>query len=173
LDGEVISGQPPHAIAHKGIAYVPQGRGIFPKLTVHENLMVGTRAQKTGASGIPAELFAYFPVLQKRLDQLGGTLSGGEQQQLAIGRALCGKPKILLLDEPSDGIQPNIVQQIGELLVELVKQTEISILIIEQNLDLVLHVAHRCIVMDKGQIIHRGRPDDFQDERLVKKYLAI
>jgi urea ABC transporter ATP-binding protein UrtE len=172
FDGLDITGQPPHRAARAGMAYVPQGRGIFPKLTVRENLQVGTRARNDG-DGIPQHVFEYFPILRERLGQRGGTLSGGEQQMLAIGRALCSDPKLLLLDEPSEGIQPNIVQQIGDLIRQIVARRDISVLLVEQNLDLALGVASRCAIMEKGAIVRQGRPEDFRDEAVLRRYLAI
>lgn len=173
FNGTDVTRYPPHKIARLGIGYAPQGRGIFPKLTVRENLLVGTRAQAHGESAIPEEIFGYFPILKERLDQAGGTLSGGEQQMLAIGRALCGKPTMLLLDEPSEGIQPNIVQQFGRLIREIVQNTGISILLVEQNLDLGLSVATRCAIMEKGTIVREGGPDEFAEEAVLKEFLAI
>jgi urea ABC transporter ATP-binding protein UrtE len=173
LNDHDISNLPPYAISRKGIAYVPQGRGIFPKLTVHENLIIGTRAQNIKSARLPSEVFTYFPILKKRLLQLGGTLSGGEQQMLAIARALCGNPKILLLDEPSEGIQPSIVQQLGDLITQIVENTNLSVLLVEQNIDLALQVARRFLVMEKGKIVHEGTADDFKDESTLKKFLAI
>lgn len=173
LDGKVVSSLPAHRIARLGISYVPQGRGIFPKLTVGENLILGTRATGGNKSIIPEEVFTYFPLLKDRIKQLAGTLSGGEQQMLAFGRSLCGNPKIMLLDEPSEGIQPNIVQQLGDIIDEIVEKTKISVLLVEQNLELALRIGHRCLVMDMGQIVHEGSPEEFEDEALVKKYLAI
>ena len=173
MNGRVLSGLPPHRIARLGISYVPQGRGIFPKLTVAENLILGTRSTGEKKSAVPEDVFSYFPILKERLKQMAGSLSGGQQQMLAIGRALCGKPKIVLLDEPSEGIQPNIVQQIGDLIVAIAEKTQIAFLVVEQNLDLALRVARRCLVMDMGRIVYEGKPDEFQDDVLVKKYLAI
>jgi urea ABC transporter ATP-binding protein UrtE len=173
LDGADITRLPPNQIARKGIAYVPQGRGIFPKLTVWENLLVGTRARSDRRENISKEIFERFPVLKERRNQFGGTLSGGEQQMLAIARALCGAPRLLLLDEPSEGIQPNIVHKIGEFLKEIVRSTHIAILLVEQNLDLGLGMASRCAVMEKGTIVHEGSPEEFHDEALLRRYLAI
>lgn len=173
FDGTDITGGPPHRTARLGIAYVPQGRGIFPKLTVRENLIVGTRARADGRQQVPESIFRYFPVFKQRRSQLGGTLSGGEQQMLAIARALCGAPRQLLLDEPSEGIQPSIVHNIGSFLRELVADTQISVLLVEQNLELALGVASRCAVMEKGRIVHQGRPEEFRDEALLRKYLAL
>ena len=168
-----ITGQPPHKVARGGIAYVPQGRGIFPKLCVSDNLRIGTRARGTGDDRIPDEIYAHFPILKERATQLGGTLSGGQQQQLAIGRALCGNPKLLLLDEPSEGIQPNIVQDIGRFVRDLADKAGLGILLVEQNLDLGLKVADRCVFMEKGAIVHESKPEDLRDEATLHRYLAI
>jgi urea ABC transporter ATP-binding protein UrtE len=171
LDGRDITSMPSYDIARLGLGYVPQGRGIFPKLTVRENLMIGTRA--AGSRPVPEQVFEYFPILKDRLDQIGGTLSGGEQQMLAIARALCGEPKVLLLDEPSEGIQPDIVHQIGELIRHIVAHSDLAVLLVEQNLDLGLGAATRCLIMEKGTIVREGRPDEFRDERVLREYLAI
>jgi branched-chain amino acid transport system ATP-binding protein len=173
LSGEDIRGVRPYRIARAGVGYVPQGRGIFPKLTVRENLLVGTRSRRTGNGHIPREIFGYFPILEERLDQLGGTLSGGQQQMLAIARALCGDPSILLLDEPSEGIQPSIVQLFSEVIRNIVGRSGISVLLVEQNLDLGLGVATRCAIMEKGRIVREGHPDEFRDEEVLRSYLAI
>ena len=173
LDGNAIQGLPPHRIARLGMAYVPQGRGIFAKLTVRENLLVGTRAQRNDTGAIPDEVFSYFPILQERLDQAGGTLSGGEQQMLAIARALCGHPAVLLLDEPSEGIQPSIVQELGRIIARISESSGTSVLLVEQNIDLALETSGRCLVMEKGRIVHEGAPDDLRDEAVLSKYLAI
>ena len=173
LDGNAIQGLPPHRIARLGMAYVPQGRGIFAKLSVRENLLVGTRAQRNGTGAIPDEVFSYFPILRERLEQAGGTLSGGEQQMLAIARALCGHPAVLLLDEPSEGIQPSIVQELGRIIARISASSGTSVLLVEQNIDLALETSGRCLVMEKGRIVHEGAPDDLRDEAVLSKYLAI
>ena len=158
--GEPIIGLPTHEIARRGIGLVPQGRWIFPKLTVRENLMMGTRAARGDEVGdIPPSVFEYFPVLKARLKQEGGTLSGGEQQVLAIARALCGRPKLLLLDEPSDGVQPSLVDLIGDVLPALCRESSLSVLLVEQNLDLVLRSARRCVVLENGRVVHAGPVD--------------
>ncbi|WP_454865368.1 ABC transporter ATP-binding protein [Paraburkholderia fungorum] len=149
-----VTGLRTHEIARRGIGLVPQGRWIFPKLTVRENLLMGTQA--AGGADILDEVFDYFPVLKTRLSQQGGTLSGGEQQVLAISRALCGRPKLLLLDEPSDGVQPNLVERIGEVIPELCRRSKLAVLLVEQNLDLVLQSARRCIVLSNGRLVHAG-----------------
>ena len=173
LNGGAIEGLAPHSIAQKGIAYVPQGRGIFAKLSVEENLRVGTRAQRDGNGSVPEEVFGYFPILKERLGQAGGTLSGGEQQMLAIARALCGQPSVLLLDEPSEGIQPTIVHELGRIISDISKSNGMSVVLVEQNLDLALSTSQRCVVMEKGRIVHEGQPEDFNDEAVLRKYLAI
>ena len=176
LDGTHLIGLSPHRVARHGVAFVPQGRGIFAKLTVRENLLVGTRA-RTGrgdrTATIPEEIFGYFPILRERLDQHGGTLSGGQQQMLAIARALCGRPRVLLLDEPSEGIQPNIVQEIGRLIRQIVAGTGTAVLLVEQNLDLALQVARRVVIMEKGRIVYEGRPEELRDETILRRHLAI
>jgi urea ABC transporter ATP-binding protein UrtE len=175
LDGISISGLPPHRIAQKGVAFVPQGRGIFAKLTVHENLLIGTRATGQAQAQIPIKVFDYFPVLAERLKQRGGTLSGGEQQMLAIARALCSRPRLLLLDEPSEGIQPSIVHDLGRLLRRIVDDAGVAVLLVEQNLDLALQVASRGLIMEKGRIVREGSADDFRGEEIasLQEFLAI
>ncbi len=173
LDGRNVTGLPPHQIARHRVAYVPQGRGVFPKLSVYENLLVGTRARNDGSTDIPGDIVEMFPWLKERLDQPGGTLSGGQQQMLVLARAMCGRPQYLLLDEPSEGIQPTIVQQIGDVVADLRSEAGVSVLLVEQNLDLGLRLADRCLVMEKGAIAYEGSPTDFQDEALLRRYLAI
>jgi len=177
LGGQSLLGFPAHQIARLGVAYVPQGRGIFPKLTVEENLLLGTRPAGDRRPRIPDEVFAYFPFLKTRLYQDGGTLSGGEQQMLALGRALCGRPRLLLMDEPSDGVQPTVVQQLCDLIPRISRSTGCAIVLVEQNVDLALAVSHRCAVMEKGTIAYKGTykgtAEEFTDEAVLKKYLAI
>jgi urea ABC transporter ATP-binding protein UrtE len=173
FQGTEIAGWRPNQIARQGLAYVPQGRGIFPKLTVQENLLLGTRARRDRSGAIPDAIYTHFPILRERAFQDGGTLSGGQQQQLAIGRAMCGDPRLLLLDEPSEGIQPNIVWQIGQFLTTIARESQISVVLVEQNLDLALNVGDRCLVMEKGRIVHSGTPDEFRNEEVLRKFLAI
>lgn len=174
LDGADIGNRKTSERARSGIAYVPQGRGIFGQLTVIQNLEVGTRAKKgRAAAGIPPDVFEYFPILRERGQQLAGTLSGGEQQMLAIGRALCSNPSVLLLDEPSEGIQPNIVHAIAELVPRIAGERDVAVLLVEQNLDLVLHASSRCLVMDKGRLVHESPADELRDESLLKELLAL
>lgn len=174
LDGEDVSRLVAHRRARAGIAHVPQGRGIFGRLTVEENLTVGTRAAGSRArKTVLDEVFSFFPVLRDRRGETAGNFSGGQQQQLAIARALCGAPKVLLLDEPSEGIQPNIVHEIGTLIPKLAQQYGIAVLLVEQNLDLVAHAATRCLFMDKGRIVHAVPTSALSDENLLKNLLAL
>ena len=173
FDDRDITALPPYRIARLGISYVPQGRGILHKLTVEENLLVGTRAQARGRARIPDAVFDYFPILKERLDQRGGTLSGGEQQQLALGRALCGRPRLLLLDEPSEGLQPNVVQLISNLIPRFARDHDIAVLLVEQNLDLVLSAAARCLIMDKGSIAFEGSTLQLEQSEIVGEFLAV
>ncbi|WP_199542563.1 ABC transporter ATP-binding protein [Paraburkholderia kururiensis] len=171
--GRSVAGLRTHAIARLGIGLVPQGRWIFPRLTVRENLVMGTRA--AGGGAILDEVFEYFPILKSRLAQYGGTLSGGEQQVLAIARALCGRPKLLLLDEPSDGVQPNLVELIGEVIPTLCRRSQLAVLLVEQNLDLVLRSAQRCIVLRNGRLAHAGPvdpPRGTADSHPLARYLS-
>ena len=174
IDGRDVSRSRAYMRARAGIAHVPQGRGIFGRLTVEENLEVGTRAAgKIDVKRLLDEAYAHFPILRDRRRQMAGTFSGGQQQMLAIARALCGQPKALLLDEPSEGIQPNIVQEIGELVPRLARERGIAVLLVEQNLDLALHASGRCIVMDKGLIVHAAETSAFRNEELLAQFLAL
>ncbi|MEO8668568.1 MAG: ABC transporter ATP-binding protein [Bauldia sp.] len=173
LNGAAITGLSTHAISRLGVALVPQGRGILAKLSVRENLEVGGRAAAGRKPAPIAEIVSRFPNLADRLDQPGGTLSGGQQQQLAIARALSARPTVMLLDEPTEGIQPNVVQDLGELIRTLTRDTGLSVLLVEQNIDFALHTAHRCAVMEKGRIVHEGSPDELRSDAVLKRYLAI
>ncbi len=172
LDQDVV-GLPPNRLARSGVAYVPQGRGIFPRLTVQENLLVGLRGRRDSRRTIPEDILDMFPILRERLGQLGGTLSGGQQQILALARALCGDPELLLLDEPSEGIQPSIVQQIGELLETVNRDLSLTVLLVEQNLELARRAASRCLVMEKGRISGNLTKEDLSDENKVFDVLAL
>ena len=167
-----LTGLPSYKIARLGVALVPQGRGILSKLSVRENLIAGTRAAGKNAT-IPDRIYEYFPVLKERLAQIGGTLSGGQQQMLALARALCGKPKVLLLDEPSEGIQPSMVREFETILPNIIKEEKLSVIIVEQNLDLALSVADRFFFMDKGEIVHENARDQIGDAAEVEKYLLL
>lgn len=172
FEGRELLGQPTHRIARGGVAYVPQGRGIFPRLTVKQNLEIGARASGHG-SAIPVDVLALFPFLQARFDQFGGTMSGGEQQMLAIARALCARPRLLLLDEPSDGVQPSIVQAIAGLVPEIATARGLGVVLVEQNLDLALNAARRLVVLDKGMIAHECASEDFRDVEMQTRFLAV
>lgn len=162
----------PSERARLGIGYVPQGRGIFQKLTVEANLRLGmgVGAAKTAHF---EKVFSFFPILSKRLSQQAGSMSGGEQQQLAIARILVGSPGIMLLDEPSEGIQPNIVQEIGRTIRRLRDEEGLTIVIVEQNLSLIQAVADRCVVMDRGTAIAEIGPKDLDNPEVAQRYLAI
>ena len=155
FDGKKIHSLAPYERVAMGIAYVPQGREIFPRLTVEENLLIGAASLKAPKK-VPDYIFDIFPVLKEMSSRNGGDLSGGQQQQLAIGRALMSQPKMIILDEPTEGIQPNIIQQIGVTLVKLVKEQGITILLIEQYLDFIKEVADKYVVMSRGEIVASG-----------------
>ena len=159
LDGAAITNDPPFERVRKGVGYVPQGREIFGRLTVEENLRMGL-AYKPGRTPIPAELFELFPVLRQMLQRRGGDLSGGQQQQLAIARALAAGPKLLLLDEPTEGIQPNIIKDIGRVIRMLAERGTMAIVLVEQYYDFAAELADQYLVMERGEIIQRGAGRD-------------
>ena len=173
LNGENIVSWRPYQRAHAGISYVPQGKGIFPRLTVEENLLVGLRSRNDQSNTIPDNIVEMFPVLKPLFKQPGGTLSGGQQQILVLARALCGDPQLLLLDEPSEGIQPSIVQQIGEHLQKFNNEMGLTVLLVEQNLELARTVAYRCLVMEKGRVTVKLSKEQLSDEELVFQSLAM
>jgi len=162
----------PNRRARAGIALVPQGRQIFPKLTVEENLRVGLQARRDSRRSIPDDIFELFPVLKQMARRMGGDLSGGQQQQLAIGRALVGEPRVLLLDEPTEGIQPNIIQQIGEVLVKLVKERGMSVVLVEQYLDFVREFGKSFYIMNRGRVVAEGETTDLSQD-LVNHHLSV
>jgi urea transport system ATP-binding protein len=173
LSGRQIVGMPAWDRAKLGIGLVPQGRDIFALLTVEENLLVGL----AGAPGrqpkaIPDRIFELFPVLKEMLSRRGGDLSGGQQQQLAIGRALMAKPRLLILDEPTEGIQPNIVHQIGDILIQLNEQEKLTILLVEQKLPFARRVGRHFCVLDRGRSVASGRMDELTDE-IVQRHLVV
>ncbi len=170
MGGAEIAGKPAELRARVGIGYVPQGREIFPQLTVEENLRVGLVARRKRV--IPERVFALFPVLRKMLSRRGGDLSGGQQQQLAIARALVLDPKILILDEPTEGIQPNIVSEIGDILLRLNQEERLSVLLVEQKLPFARRVASRFVIMDRGRTVASGPMADLGDE-LVQRHLVV
>jgi branched-chain amino acid transport system ATP-binding protein len=159
--------------ARRGIGYVPQGRGIFPQLTVRENLRMGGFINEAQAKPDFDMVFEYFPFLKERLGQRGGTLSGGQQAMLAIARALINGPELLLLDEPSDGVQPSIVEEIGAFLVELSKAGRNSVLLVEQNIGLMQAVAHRAYAMDKGLVTKELAGEDLKDEMILATHVVV
>ena len=161
----------PHKLAGMGIGYVPQGRGIFPLLTVEENLMLGVK--QTPHSSTVDEVFTRFPRIKERLSQPAGTLSGGEQQMLAIARCLMMEPKLIILDEPTEGIMPKLVSQIRHEIAEIAKRG-ISVLLVEQNLRTALRLANRVYLMERGQIVHEGTASHLQAEpEIVHRYLGV
>jgi len=162
----------PASRAQYGIGYVPQGREIFSQLTVLENLQTGLLARKDKCKELPEQIFELFPVLKKMLKRRGGDLSGGQQQQLAIGRALALNPKILLLDEPTEGIQPNVVQEIGDIIIKLNEEANITVVLVEQKLPFARRVGKEFIIMERGQKMAAGKMTELDDE-LVKKYLTV
>ncbi|MDR9440875.1 MAG: urea ABC transporter ATP-binding subunit UrtE [Halomonas sp.] len=155
-----------------GIGYVPQGRQIFPLLTVEENLRTGLAARKDGLKRIPSRVHELFPVLEEMKHRRGGDLSGGQQQQLAIGRALVLEPRLLILDEPGEGIQPNIVAQIGEVIRRLIQEDGLSVLLVEQKLPFARKYADRFMIMDRGRPMARGMIDELSDA-LIKEHLTV
>ncbi len=170
--GQDLTGQPADAFARLGIGYIPQGREVFPRMTVAENLTVGELIGGPKGKKQPDLVYQYFPRLAERRHQMAGTMSGGEQQQLAIGRALIGNPALMLLDEPSEGIQPSIVQMICEALKSIRNELGTTILFVEQNLDTILAISERCYVMEKGRITAEIPPGGVTSEA-VRGHLSI
>ncbi len=159
--------------ARLGIGYVPQGRGIFPQMTVRDNLRMGGLINASKKSLDFDLVFGYFPFLKQRLTQRGGTLSGGQQAMLAIARALISTPDLLLLDEPSDGVQPNIVEEIGDFIKILNREKGLTVLIVEQNIDLMQTVATRAYALDKGRVVASVNHEELMDTQRVATFLAI
>jgi urea transport system ATP-binding protein len=172
LEERDITTLSPDKRAYAGLGLVPQGRRIFPKLTVEENLKVGLSAQRRRGIGIPEEIYDLFPILKTMAKRMGGDLSGGQQQQLAIARALVGEPKVLLLDEPTEGIQPNVIQQIGNVLKRLVKERELTIVMVEQYLDFVKEIGDRFYLMDRRRVVAAGITADLNAD-LVRRHLSV
>lgn len=155
-----------------GIGYVPQGRQIFPLLTVEENLQIGLPARADRKKQIPELIYELFPVLKEMLGRRGGDLSGGQQQQLAIGRALVVDPKLLILDEPTEGIQPNIVHEIGDIIRRLNRETGLTVILVEQKLPFARKVADRFLILDRGRVMATGAMEELSGD-LVKEYLTV
>ncbi len=168
LNGENLGILPAHRMAWKGVAYVAQGREIFPLLTVRENLETGFACLPTSEHYVPDEIFELFPVLKQMQNRRGGDLSGGQQQQLAIARALITKPKLLLLDEPTEGIQPNIIQQIGEVIRHLRSKSEMAIVLVEQYFDFAYDLADRFVVLRRGEILMKGSRQELSRDQVLQ-----
>jgi urea transport system ATP-binding protein len=158
--------------ARLGIGYVPQGREIFSQLSVEENLRIGLPARRNRAKQVPEQIFALFPVLKQMLRRRGGDLSGGQQQQLAIGRALVLEPKLLILDEPTEGIQPNIVQEIGDIILRLNQEANLTVLLVEQKLPFARRVASEFRIIDKGRVVASAGIAALTDD-LVRQHLTV
>ena len=173
LDGEDVTRLPAHERARRGLGYVPQGRMIFADLTVEENLLIGADLNPANRRALLEEVLVEFPVLRARYRQRGDTLSGGEQQMLAIARALVGGPKVLLLDEPSEGIQPSIVQEIEVKIGSISRARGLAIVLVEQNIEFAAALARRIYVMEKGRIAREISPGNVMDEDIVRDYLAV
>ena len=167
-----LSSKPAELRAQQGIGYVPQGREIFTQLSVEENLRVGLLARSDGLNEIPGLVFEIFPVLKQMLNRRGGDLSGGQQQQLAIGRALALNPKLLILDEPTEGIQPNIVHEIGDIIIRLNKEKGLTILLVEQKLPFARRVAKHFCILDKGRNVASGSMENLGEE-IINRHLTV
>ena len=172
FEGDDLAKQTAETRARLGIGYVPQGRDIFSQLTVEENLRIGLNARRDKVRKIPEHIYDLFPVLKSMLSRRGGDLSGGQQQQLAIGRVLALDPKILILDEPTEGIQPNVVQQIGDVIQQLNDEMGVTVLLVEQKLPFARRVGKQFIILDRGRKVAEGEMPDLNDE-LVKTYLTV
>jgi len=171
FEGRDISRMPPEERARAGIGYVPQGRRIFPHLTVAENLFIGAVAKRKKAKEALERVYSLFPIIKDFLSRKGGMLSGGQQQQLAIGRALLTEPKLLILDEPTEGLQPNIIDQIGEA-IKLLRKESITILLVEQYLEFCRELADNFAILDRGSVVAQGAVAELTDE-VVKQHLTV
>ena len=175
-EGKDITHEPPHKRSRVGISYVPQGRGIFPHMSVYENLLIGfesvKKPSKQHVQDTVQDIYTIFPVLKEMRNRVAGTLSGGQQQQLAIGRALVSHPRMVLLDEPTEGIQPSIVEEIQRVIVRLREDRGISVLLIEQFLDFAMGVADYCYVMSSGTIVSAGAASELSD-MVVREHLSV
>jgi urea transport system ATP-binding protein len=171
--GKNLTQAKPHQRVQAGVAYVPQGRDIFPRLTVEENLLLGlSRFPAREAKQVPDEIWRLFPVLQEMKQRRGGDLSGGQQQQLAIGRALASRPQLLILDEPTEGIQPSVIKEIGQVIRQLASRGDMAILLVEQFYDFAAELADSYLLMSRGSIIQRGRGKNMEQEG-VRGLVAI
>ena len=172
FEGNELAGKPAELRARKGIGYVPQGREIFTQLSVEENLRVALLARDDGLREIPEYIFEIFPVLKQMLNRRGGDLSGGQQQQLAIGRALSISPKLLILDEPTEGIQPNIVHEIGDIILRLNQEKGLTILLVEQKLPFAKRVAQSFCILDKGRDVATDTIENLGED-VINRYLKV
>jgi len=172
FDGMDLRSLPAESRARVGVGYVPQGREIFPQLTVEENLKIGLTARQDRPRGIPAQVFELFPVLKQMLQRRGGDLSGGQQQQLAMGRALVLEPRLLILDEATEGIQPNIVQEIGDIILRLNRETGVTVLLVEQKLPFARRVASDFQILDKGRSVGGGSIGELSDDD-ISQHLSV
>jgi urea transport system ATP-binding protein len=172
FEGQEVSRLPPYERARRGVAMVPQGREIFPLLTVKENLETGFAPVSRDQKKIPDEVFELFPVLQSMLRRRGGDLSGGQQQQLAIGRALTMRPKLLVLDEPTEGIQPSVIKDIGRAIIFLRQRGDMAILLVEQYLEFAQELADDFAVMDRGEVVMSGTRESF-DADAVRRHMTV
>src|SRR5437016_5774566 len=175
FDGRDLTGRPPFVVSNAGIAYVPQGREIFTDFTVEENLLLGLLGKKGGAGRVvPDAIYRRFPILAERRGQRAGTLSGGEQQQLAIARAIISRPRLLLLDEPAEGVQPSLVTSIAATVSAISRDEGMSVLLVEQNLDLVLTLTTRCLFVENGRIVDQSASRRLRDDAtLLDRYLSV
>lgn len=171
-DGNDISKLPDHKRANIAVGYVPQGREIFSQLTVLENLQIGVLSNRNKIKKVPEKIYDLFPVLKDMTHRKGGDLSGGQQQQLAIGRALCIEPNFLILDEPSEGIQPNIVSQIGEVIDYLTKEEKMTVMLVEQKLPFARRHGDDFYVLDRGSVVANGEISQLSDD-IIKKYMSV
>ena len=173
LNGKDITALPAHRRARARIGYVPQGREIFPALTVRENLLMGALSGSGGRASVVDEVLEDFPRLRSLLERNGSALSGGEQQLLAMARCLCGRPQVMLLDEPTEGIQPSIIDEIVDLLTELRTRTSISIVLVEQNLDFIKALSNRVLLMHRGQITQTITPAELDDPEIINEFVGM
>jgi branched-chain amino acid transport system ATP-binding protein len=173
LDGEDITRAPPHRRVRRGLGYVPQGREIFPRLSVRDNLRMAAAASGKTDDGVIETVLGDFPRLEPLLEREGGALSGGEQQILAIARCLCTRPRLILLDEPTEGIQPSIVEQIAEMLGALRAARGLTIVLVEQNLEFVATLSDRVLIIQKGEIVKTLDPEELRDADMVEEFVGV
>ncbi|MEE3154509.1 MAG: ATP-binding cassette domain-containing protein [Pseudomonadota bacterium] len=173
LDGDDITRAPPHVRVRRGLGYVPQGREIFPRLSVRDNLRMAAAASDAGNDNVVEAVLGDFPRLKPLLDREGGALSGGEQQILAIARCLCTGPRLILLDEPTEGIQPSVIQQIAKMLDALRAARRLTIVLVEQNLDFVAGLSNRVLIIQKGEIVKILDPGDLRDAEVIEEFVGV